>query len=218
MTRAEEHTSQPSKPSHELHRVFPSTDREVKISNMATAERARLEYLDSASSLLIISSPAVSSHLQSVKQCDTETTISRDKIIPCPACGNLMLPGWSCKQSATQKRTRRDRLAGKQTASQFTLECLKCFRITTIEAKRPVNASPSKTLDQPRTIQKAKPVSQSKELASSTATTMDSSTPSKIDAKRRGRGKKSSLQALLAERKTYTPAKAPGLSLEDFMK
>ncbi|EME78424.1 uncharacterized protein MYCFIDRAFT_212380 [Pseudocercospora fijiensis CIRAD86] len=176
------------------------------------AEAARQQYLAAASEALMLSSPAISSYLQTVNEQHVGHPQS------CSACGSTMLLGWSCTKITTKAhtRTRRDRMSGTSKAATTTLECLRCSSVTTV-VERGLRRSKNAKLDRSG---KLPLVSHEQPLRApkSAMGKAEARAPSAAGSKKRGRGKKSSLQAMLADRKTTGTSSGFGLSLDDFMK
>jgi len=196
------------------------------------AERhdARLRFLEDASAAMF-ASPAVSSWLQ-----HTRTVVSMESGRPtrsqldCSGCSRLMLPGYSCDVLKIP-RTRKDRLGGKPKARRC--RCTACGTVNDLPAEkaRPIRqpAARSRSIEK---IEARGPSSQSIPAQPSTSvvrstphTTTEPSLPQAFQAptqasgpsKKRGRGKNSSLQALLANKKPESPKKT-GFDFMDFLK
>lgn len=186
---------------------------------------ARLLYLDNASKNLLKPSPAISAHLQSVRQ---SVIGERDEVSSpqttertCAACGNILIPGWSCESitETSTKRTRKDRREKKRGSMKIVnLRCHKCDVITSIESTKPG-------------AKRRKPHQTQYPILNATAapgttkeTSLDlTSVPEEIatrPSRKRPRGKKASLQSMLAKQKTAESSTASGFGLDlmDLMK
>ncbi|KAF2198596.1 hypothetical protein GQ43DRAFT_150315 [Delitschia confertaspora ATCC 74209] len=143
----------------------------------------------------------------------------------CGACGNLMVPGWSCKVTheicRTETKLKKTKAAGRtkqapKPEKMVVYHCLRCERrtIQTLSTRpsKHVKTSygPLKMLPDPIVINKESKVEETKVVKSANAS-------SKQRAKAR---KQSGLQAMLAKSKTQTssgPQKGFGLDLMDFL-
>ena len=184
------------------------------------SEEARFQYLEKASHQLLTSSPATSAHLQTVRKTaaeeQTNATPSQAIDWTCTACGNILAPGWSCKNVnyGLVKRSRNDRLAqAKLGLKTFSLQCSLCGNITTIEDKKPVKGRqvPIRNIDKLPTVA----------AAPATNRPTQKSTESIVQASRkRTRGKKSTLQSMLSKQDIVASEKPRGFNMDlmDFMK
>ncbi|KXT00529.1 hypothetical protein AC578_4098 [Pseudocercospora eumusae] len=186
---------------------------------MAEAQRLRRQHLDVASQMLMFSSPAVSAHLQMVNDQDYQISTPNAQTKSCSACGSIMVLGWSCRRTTRDrtKRTRQDRLSESGRSATISLECLGCSSITTVvkeNLRKPKNA----TIKHGGTPTQQIPSAQQLRAPKSAAEKVEAPTASDAGAKKRGRGKRSSLQAMLADRKTTGTSPGFGLTMDDFMK
>lgn len=192
----------------------------------SAATTARQRHLKTASELLLAKSPSVSAYLQSVKQAHKSEAPDSSETVACKSCGSLLLPGWNCKTRPTKQasqRTRKDRLAGLPNQKSITLECSLCHEVTVIKSQKP--KKPSRSFDD-QGRKRAEPenamTTKSETLLPSGPPLPPAASPPaavlETGVKKRSRGKKSSLQAMLAGRKVAGPSKGFGLGLEDFMK
>lgn len=194
------------------------------LSTMAAPRRlkdSRVDFLTKASESLQVAAPSTSAHLGSVRNelMDEVDDKAVDRTV-CASCGTKLILGWSCTSQKAQKskRTRKDRLAEENSrykASSF--KCLTCSAVTVQKIAKPVRTVPATTspLDansgrHPFTTQNEKP---SAALEASPAGVVKSSN-------RRSRGKRSSLQALMANKSLSSSTQTPAsrLSLQDFLK
>ena len=184
---------------------------------------ARLRYLDHASQCLLTSSPAISAHLETVRQEVAEekgnSTSSEPFIRSCTACGNILVPGWSCKsiRETLPKRTRKDRIAKEKNPGVKVLkwQCSKCDAVTAIEAAK-AGRQRIATVPSSRTAslaQKETPIPTSTKPSEATSNTSKAS-------KKRAKGKKSSLQTMLANHNKLSANRPEGFGLDlmDLMK
>ncbi|KAF7186470.1 hypothetical protein HII31_12172 [Pseudocercospora fuligena] len=187
---------------------------------MAEAQRARRGHLDAVSQTLMFSSPAVSAYLQMVNEQDFEISKPKAQTKSCSACGNMMVLGWSCRKTTVDrsKRSRQDRLSESRRSATTGLECLKCYSITKTALKESPRKPKNATFKCGGTTTQEVPDVQP--LLAPKSATEKVEVPPALDAggKKRGRGKKSSLQAMLADRKTTEASPGFGLSMDDFMK
>ncbi|KXT17142.1 hypothetical protein AC579_2022 [Pseudocercospora musae] len=186
---------------------------------MAEAHRFRREYLDAASQTLMFSSPAVAAHLQIVNNQDFENSKPNAQTKSCSACGSMMLLGRGCRRTTRHrtKRTRQGRLSESGRSATVSLECLACSSITTVvkeNLRKPKNAAIKLHGAPPQRIPAVQPL----QAPRSAGERVEAPTALDAGGKRRGRGKKSSLQAILADRKTTGTSSGFGLSMDDFMK
>lgn len=197
----------------------------------AAAATARSAHLQAASEALIVNSPATSAYLQSQQPSEKDTTKKPSKLHICPACSGTLIPDWNCKVTKP-KRTRQDRLAGITGPQKW--ECSGCNTIHQI----PASVTPGKTAKIEKPTAKKPDIPKSRDQAGVSSTTpTTTTTPSAIPAailaasststgaiiKKRTRSKKSSLQDMLANRKTAASSSRPstagfGLGLGDFVK
>jgi len=143
----------------------------------------------------------------------------------CGACGNIMVPGWSChsESASTRPRYKRPRASGtsKQAAiaRQFVQTCIRCGRSTAFkidsEPRRKQKSAGATTHEVPATLLNrarspsniAAPLLETKPAASNNSS-----------AKQRAKARKQGLQAQLAKSKTDTASRGFGLDLMDLMK
>lgn len=200
--------------------------------NTADASLKRTRYLDEASKLLLIASPSTSSYLQSLHQEQRPKSSGGSEhknTTVCSACGTFQIPGWSCRKLsqdhiAKRPRTRKERIASNGKAKVVSLQCLRCESIHQIVSERTktnMKRAQDEVKPEPvREIQTIEAMHPSRaQILSQTpltqSTSLDKNEPS---SRKRVRSKKSSLQALLAERKPAGISTGYGLGLGDFMK
>lgn len=182
----------------------------------------RLRFLDDASKRLLGSSPAISAHLQTVRESiigDEGDDHQPSPISTCVACGNLLLPGWSCESlsNTSGKRTRKERLGRKATGRRrVKFRCHRCNSTTTtvgamlsLKSQKPREAPPS-----------SGGVTSTPAIANSANTALSSKDLPRSSPRKRPRTKKSTLQSMLANRKPAEPQvlQGFGLGLMDIMK
>lgn len=186
-------------------------------ANMTTAN---LKHLDEASHLLSVASPAVSRYLQSIRKDSTsENGIGEqfESTSSCNACGNIMIPGWSCfdverspsnSSRPNRKRTRKGQSRTKDTKS-IAMKCSSCNSINQSRFSKPATKQPTRPLLPTPAPEQSHTVVQEKQIDS----------PAPIGTKKRARGKKAGLEAMLAKSKADQPkSKGSGLDIMDFMK
>ena len=198
----------------------------------STTASARLQYLHNASHALLISSPAVSAHLQSIGSDGTdqlaELSLRAVDASVCNACGNILIDGWSCHRMTQTKMEWKRRQETRNAAEKhrntrpYELSCTRCHATTVVRPRTPLEVRPNKlSLKDPNsrtvaTLVETSPLvaSVSKPIAAKVSGSATSSSSRKL------RSKQSSLQALLAGQKRPPPASTvnAGLSLVDFMK
>jgi RNase P subunit RPR2 len=185
-----------------------------------TSNDARLKFLKEAAQLLYVTSPSSSATLGAarnklIEERDLDIEASRKEWNAlrrevCGACGNLMLPGWSCevtrelrpmpKKKDSTKKSRREK--------DVVYSCLRCHRRTV----QPLPTAPVRRLrKETRSIkaQKTEPTA----AAPSTAHENKEVKSANASSKQRAKARKGGLQAMLAKSKTHSK----GLDLMDFM-
>jgi len=199
---------------------------ELKAATMSIFASTRIDFLQNAAALLTVSSPAASAHLRSFQhQVADEQGVAipeaGDKV--CTACGSLLIPGWSCKTITHDEKRARRSTAKRKPGSRpdvktLRLQCSSCNTIATLQSAKPRRVPkkiPTRSVPTLEIAQEPNlPISQSANLQSpKVANTM---------ASRKTRGKKTSLQALLAanqqQQRNSQPIAKRGLDLMDFMK
>ena len=177
------------------------------------AATARESHLQASSEALMFTSPSTSAYLQTQK---TNTSDESSKANTNPqicSCGRRLLPGWNCKVRSVKKHTRKDRLAGKSASK--TLSCPVCNAVHILSTRTKIRnprAPKSPVITDFGT--KAKTPFAPPQPTPTTAEPGTSAT------RKRSRNKKSSLQAMLADRKPGGTSNVQGfgLGLGDFMK
>lgn len=194
-----------------------------------------MKFLDQASGALTFASPTVSSFLRATRR---DALVTKDTSAQgnfCNACGQMLLLGWSCEpvRSIEHRQTRQQRINGVKTAKK-RVRCSACGTEDSIQhhkrAKAKIIQRPSqlkenlskdtgpKLSDIHKPIPDPAPAPVAVTSASSKEQTPEP-TQAKPTARRKGRGKNSSLQAMLANKKTETPKGSGfGLDFMDFMK
>jgi len=199
----------------------------------------RLQYLHDASDLLIASSPAISARLRTVeRKVAGEQGLATDqhKDRSCTACGNVLIPGWSCKiivrnDGSKVLQGRPSKPSARSSVKTLKMQCLACNAITVTDSRKPPRLG-NKTVPPPTThvnvtsVAAARVDAALRTEAPAHATTI-SQAPATSQAanpittsSRKARSKKSSLQALLAgqQQGSAGPATKRGYELKDFMK
>ena len=188
---------------------------------MTPDQAARSRFLQEAASALAASVPMVAAHLNAA-----EKSVCAHADLPgdsqgstsCNSCGSALLPGWSASASRVTKlgaiTSRGDRSAATAKKT-LRLRCNLCDRITVTNITKPPKASP-----QVRNERSSALVAQSQDLQPSGPALNETQQPAKAyPSSRKARGKKSSLQSLLASRDKTAPATPTrGLDLMDFVK
>ncbi|KAF2652895.1 hypothetical protein K491DRAFT_695226 [Lophiostoma macrostomum CBS 122681] len=189
----------------------------------------RVSFLQEAAFLLSISSPAASATLGAARdrlleaeETDRTSLSNKDweaiRRETCGACGNLMVPGWSCRiaQEPRQRDSPKSQKVPSNEANQHVQKdivyaCLRCSRET-------VQPLPYKFA--------SRPLKKEKRKSFTTDSAFPQNQPSGGDAakmtisgnassKQRAKARKGGLQALLSQSKTAASGK--GLDLMDFM-
>jgi hypothetical protein len=192
---------------------------------MASADQValRARFLHEGAYLLAVSSPTAASFLgiarnrlvedAELELPSKEADASRRSI--CGACGNAMIPGWSCKVSNTTKTkppgTKDKSINRNPTMSEKSnmYTCLRCHR----ETQQMLQPTQRRQLRRPESLLDTKSVSN---IGSSTKI-IDDITPKTINAssKQRQRARKGGLQAMLDQKKKQTSG-IGGFDLMDF--
>lgn len=177
---------------------------------------ARMKHLQTSSEALMLTSPSISAYLQTQKTSPSdESSKTKTKYQACSSCGSLLLPGYNSTVTSTKKRTRQDRLAGRSATK--IISCSSCHATHIL----PVTTKITKTSARKETVAtSSSPVANQASTAttlpaSNTKSTQPTTEPS--TTKKRNRNRKSTLQAMLADRKTSN-VQGFGLGLGDFMK
>ncbi|KAK5997906.1 hypothetical protein PT974_00272 [Cladobotryum mycophilum] len=179
---------------------------------MASAElTASLSYLTDAAHLLRTTAPETSAHLMSQQA----SLLYHNDIVPsdvqrqhvCGACGHIMIPGQGATlKLETQKALRRKNIAKKKIVTPSTgpskvISCGFCDRVTKITlpvaeraTRRKVTKAPTFSQNKPRAAEPQAP------------------TTANASSKKRAKGRKAGLQALLSGQR-----QSNSLSLADFM-
>lgn len=184
---------------------------------------ARLRYLENASKALYGPSPAISAHLQTVRQSiitegdDEASPQSIERI--CTACGHTFILGRTCEDATktSEKRTREDRLTQRHSSVKIVqFRCHKCGRKSEVEIPRPARQRGKQMLPQVPATTTTLPTG-NKSISSLTAPLAPSA---EQPPRKRPRNKKTSLQSILANQKTAesSPTKGFGLDLMDLMR
>lgn len=175
------------------------------------AADARLRFLNGVAERLVVSSPATSAYVQSVRLAalhNDDSADGEDGI--CTACGNILILGWSCNIPKTAKRIRATRIASSLDQQQsIAVQCERCNSAMFInKAKRSKTQGITQTskLSHPRVPE---PIQ-----------TTSIETKEKPSARRRPRNKKASLQSMIASNPSSTSGRDTGLGLDlmDLMK
>ncbi|KAH7414345.1 hypothetical protein DE146DRAFT_32403 [Phaeosphaeria sp. MPI-PUGE-AT-0046c] len=188
---------------------------------MATIDpvASQASYLRAAANLLAVSSPTASTFLglarvQLVQDMEPEATtkeldtLRRDT---CRACGNVMIPGWSCAikgKSRCKQKERRTNAKTDTLVTKIVYCCSRCHRQT----EQPLPAQPRRHLKRSKTLASI----ESTVMASRSSNDVELRTPKTANAssKQRQKARKGGLQAMLAKNKTQSSNQ--GLDLMDF--
>ena len=183
---------------------------------LSNSTEARLRYLDTASNLLLVSSPALSAYLQAERNStfddgdnETPAPISHRS---CNACGTILIPGWSCKGPRDARTSRNSRLKTSPKESRRQSKrfcCSTCGAVTTLEVDSQRQTKP-KISDQLTATHAA----QDSKANLDTIATSQSDTTNVKASSRRTRSKRSSLQSLLAVQKKADSEKPKRLRMD----
>ncbi|KAF1365010.1 hypothetical protein EJ07DRAFT_172012 [Lizonia empirigonia] len=180
----------------------------------------RSSFLQEAAHLLAVSSPTTSAFLGAAQDRlfeDAEIELSQKELDAlrrgfCGACGNPMIPGWSCKVAhQTGKKTVREEKLSKdatQLAKHILYMCLRCERQTvqSIQARRAKHVRKSTTQKVPQPLPVLK--EQTKEAAKVVKSVNASS-------KERKKARKGGLAAMLEKSKSQSSTQG-GFDWMDF--
>lgn len=199
---------------------FDGLSRAMPSSQVANARR---QYLNEASQLLMVSSPAVSAYLQHVSAAlqreNDKAPAPTTHIRSCNACGSLMVPGWNCVSFMEKKQNSRDQ-RGKLRNNEphdktMRLTCSRCGASTTIHSHQSRKSAkvPLGTLKNPTQPRPAQSEAQPQVPRPDTK-------PTSSATSRKARAKKASLQSLVTDSKRFAPVQKheAGPDLMDFMK
>jgi hypothetical protein len=204
----------------ELFKIFITTKQSALAMASTDQIQLRARFLQDGAHLLAVSSPTAAAFLGSarnrlVEDADLELPskeVDAFRRSVCGACGNIMVPGWSCRVSNRTRTTApgiKDKSITKQPTKldkNATYTCLRCHRETlhTLQSKPCRQSRKSKTL-----------------LDTKPASNMDKPTkkaePKTVNAssKQRQKARKGGLQAML-EQKRKQSSGLGGFDLMDF--
>ncbi|KAJ4367287.1 hypothetical protein N0V83_006868 [Neocucurbitaria cava] len=192
---------------------------------MATKDQIELrtKFLKEAAHALAVSSPAASAFLGSarsnlIEDADLELPSKEHDAFRrefCGACGNLMIPGWSCKVSMCSQTKKQDMKPKSQIKESTQLRkrtiynCSRCHRTTT----QTVQPRPSRPLRKSKGRTEPEPMLDNKKLSKED----DAKVLKSINAssKQRQKARKGGLQAMLAKNKSQASNQG-GFDLMDF--
>lgn len=183
------------------------------------ATRAR--YLQEAARLLAVSSPSASAFLGSarnklIQETELDTTSKDWDVLrrdTCGACGNLLVPGWSCQVSTRQQAQRRSR-RGKDgpkvstlPATELVYTCTRCRRRTEQILQHQPRRRPASqhVISSKSETSSSRPETEGESKGLKTANT---------SSKQRQKARKGGLQAMLEKNKAQKSTQ--GLDLMDF--
>lgn len=180
----------------------------------------RSSFLQEAAHLLAVSSPTTSAFLGAAQDRlfeDAEIELSQKELDAlrrgfCGACGNPMIPGWSCKVAhQASKKTKRDEKRTKdatQLAKHILYTCLRCERQTV----QSVQARPAKHVRKSAPQKASQPVPVPKEQTKEATKVVKSVNAS---SKERKKARKGGLAAMLEKSKSQSSTQG-GFDLMDF--
>jgi hypothetical protein len=190
---------------------------------LADQDAAKANFLREAAHLLAVSSPTAAAFLGSarnklIEDADVEVSSKEADALcreVCGACGNVLIPGWSCKTSYRTlevqlgKRGKNNTKGSAKPEKTVMYSCLRCHRETvqTLQQKprRYTNKSkPLTGLESPAEVKRSR-----KEVENVVPKTANAS------SKQRQRARKGGLQAMLEKNKTQTASQG-GFDLMDF--
>ncbi|CAD0098769.1 unnamed protein product [Aureobasidium mustum] len=208
---------------------------------------AAQKHLQAASNLLLSTSPHISAFLASQLQQTKSPSLSHSNAIPnnCRACGNPLIPGWSCivskrrlPESSSKKPKTKSKVAKKPAIPQHTYMDYKCTLCNSVNTAKSETQAPARRSKSAISFLQGKPTVMSTPVQTNATTTTKptiatTSTPSPApstavsssseqarggaDKKRNRKQKLGGLQAMLA--KSKAPASTPkAFDFMDFMK
>lgn len=183
---------------------------------------SRLQFLRQAAHTLAIPSPTISASLGSARDYllaqndgDIEATKKEWDALRreiCGACGNVMVPGWSCKPSF-QPRKPRKKDAPSRTEKHIVYSCARCDHATIqpVPSRQPKHMRPGPSITRSQAPQDFAPDASVNEQGKVTKS-------ANATSKQRKKARKGGLQAMLQKDKTLNAAQGGlGLDLMDFM-
>lgn len=195
-------------------------------NNMASAPSsdARARYLQDAAHSLVVSSPAVSAFLGNayntmVEDAGDISLKERDSVRRqfCGACGNLFVPGWSCRivmksvseqDGKNSKALKKAKVLPPTTTKNLVYTCLRCHR-ETISAIQP----------KPRSLKTSKGQKQALPVRETKGPTIEDTSKvaktTNATSKQRQKARKGGLQAMLDKNKSQS-SNSGGFDLMDF--
>jgi len=189
---------------------------------------ARTRHLHNTSLALIASSPAVSAHLQAVRlsilrETGAEATVNDHESV-CTGCGSILIRSWSC--STQRSKDRRGPKSAQDENKGIKVTCHTCKSITilprlkTPKARKDNKITTKPASMPPETAEAPKVASELEFSTPSQPAPTANTTSSSANTSRKARGKKQSLQALVAGQKRPEPTAGAGsgLNLMDFVK
>ncbi|KAG8630276.1 hypothetical protein KVT40_001895 [Elsinoe batatas] len=192
---------------------LPTTSHPIKMN------ARRLKYLEEASLLLQIQSPAISSHLgmQNILLTHTaSTTSSPPPTINCLSCGTCLVPSWSCIR-VQRKNARLPSFSEKSSRDALIHRCNKCGCLST-RKRRSRTARPREISESAQDMASDASRQFSQVLDTTRPPVSDDKVNSQAQGgRKRAKNRKSAgLGALIARNQ---PSEAPkSLDLMDFMK
>lgn len=208
---------------HDLHEGFAFCWHAFMTIYTMDPSEVRFRFLQDAAHLLAVSSPAAAASLGSASDkliVDASLNIAPKEYDvhrreTCGACGNLMVPGWSCKIVKLNQRDGSREKQGAMTAlptnaqSSTAYQCSRCHRETVqiLPPKPQRQMRKSKARIEPDTVPDIK--SLKKEVIETPTKTVNAS------SKQRQKARKGGLQAMLEKNKSQQ-SNLGGLDLMDF--
>jgi phage FluMu protein Com len=204
-------------------------------------------HLQAASNLLLSTSPHASAFLaHQLRQLNPPTPSSHSNTAPdnCNACGNALIPGWSCTVSQrrlpeiSKRSTTKSKVAKKPAVPRITHIDYKCTLCNSVNTVKSDTQAPTRRVKSKKSLLESKPIVATDPVQPTTSTVtrptnIKTSTPSpapstavssssgqargEADKKRNRKQKLGGLQAMLA--KSKAPSTAPkAFDFMDFMK
>ncbi|KZM21797.1 hypothetical protein ST47_g7123 [Ascochyta rabiei] len=181
----------------------------------------RSNFLREAAHLLAVSAPTTSSFLGTAQDRlieDAEIELPQRELDAlrrgfCGACGNPMIPGWSCRvaHQSEAKRVRKEKKPSKdltQSAKHVVYTCLRCERQTV----QSLQARPAKHVRKAATQKASQPLPEPKQQAKEVNKVAKSVNASSKDRKK---ARKGGLAAMLEKSKSQSSSQG-GFDLMDF--
>ena len=188
---------------------FTSNQQPPPIMDSTKAIERRANFLREAAHLLAVSSPVTSAPLGAAQDrlvVDAELDLQPKEVDAlrrgfCGACGNPLIPGWSCKETKPSADA-------SQSAKHIVYTCLRCER----ETVQSLQVRPAKHIRRSTSRKAAQPIPEPKQQTHEASKVVKSVNAS---SKERKKARKGGLAAMLEKSKAQSSNQG-GLDLMDF--